>query len=44
MNKFSAKFSEQIEGAISAFDGLVFRSTPRKMLLQGFFYGCDYVR
>lgn len=29
MNKFIAKFSEQIEGALSGFDRLVFHGTLR---------------
>ena len=29
MNKFIAKFSEQIEGALTGFDRLVFRGTLR---------------
>lgn len=34
MNKFSSKFSEQIEGAISGFDRLVFRGTLRAIAYE----------
>jgi hypothetical protein len=34
MNKFSAKFSEQIEGTISGFDRLVFRGTLRAIAYE----------